>query len=91
MKKALFCSLFSLCGGCLIGCKVDDPTVWREEFRSPDGAWVAIAHTEQYGGFGSAWVGTGVDLQSTNKRITEVSPSMFLSLSPMASFLQHTN
>jgi hypothetical protein len=31
--------------------------------RSPDGAWIAIAHTDQYGGFGSAYVDTVVSLK----------------------------
>lgn len=44
------------------GCRYD-PVVWRTELRSPDNAWVAIAHTDQYGGFGSAYVDTVVSLK----------------------------
>jgi hypothetical protein len=49
-------------GTLLSGCRYD-PTVWRTELRSPDGAWIAIAHTDQYGGFGSAYVDAVVSLK----------------------------
>lgn len=57
----------------LIGCR-DVPTIWRSELKSPDGAWVAVAHTEQDGGFGSAWIGTSVDLASTNGTVNRGKP-----------------
>jgi hypothetical protein len=57
----------------VIGCR-DVPTIWRSELKSPDGAWVAIAHTEQDGGFGSAWIGTSVDLESTNGTVNRGKP-----------------
>ena len=47
------------------GCR-HDPTVWRKEFRSPDGAWIATARTEQQGGFGSAWVETIVSIRKAD-------------------------
>jgi hypothetical protein len=45
----------------LVACRYD-PTVWKEDFRAPDGAWVAKARTDQWGGFGSAYVATTVSL-----------------------------
>jgi hypothetical protein len=45
----------------LVGCRYD-PTVWKEDFRAPDGAWIAKAQTDQWGGFGSAYVATTVSL-----------------------------
>ena len=61
---------------CLLvaGCRRDVPTIWRSELKSPDGAWVAIAHTEQDGGFGSARIGTRVDLESTNGTVNRGRP-----------------
>ena len=45
----------------LVGCRYD-PTVWKEDLRAPDGAWIARARTDQWGGFGSAYVATTVSL-----------------------------
>jgi len=47
------------------GCKpsLDDLTVWKEVFPSPDGSIVAVAYTIQNGGFGSANIETIVDLK----------------------------
>jgi hypothetical protein len=58
MIKAL-CRLavFTVVFSGFLGCH-DDPTVWRKDFRSPDGAWLATARTKQWGGFGSALVET---------------------------------
>ena len=57
------------------GCRGRDvPTIWKAELKSPDGAWVAIAHTEQDGGFGSAYIGTDVDLKSTNGSVNKGKP-----------------
>ena len=68
---------------CIAGClKRYDPTVWREESRSPDGAWVATAHTEQYGGFGTAEVDTSVDLQRSDKTYNRGKPFNILGLEP---------
>ena len=38
-------------------------TIWLTEMKSPDGQWVAIGRTDQYGGPGNAAVITGVYLQ----------------------------
>jgi hypothetical protein len=38
--------------GSLLGCRYY-PVVWKHDFRSPDGAWIATARTDQWGGFGS--------------------------------------
>jgi hypothetical protein len=56
------------------GCHRDVPTIWHSELKSPDGAWVAIAHTEQDGGFGSAYIGTSVDLERTNGTVNRGKP-----------------
>jgi len=50
------------------------PTIWKAELKSPDAAWLAIAHTEQDGGFGSAYIGTSVDLESTNRTFNNGKP-----------------
>jgi hypothetical protein len=42
-------------------------TVWSAEARSPDGFWLAIAETQQHGGFGTAGVVTTVYLKRTNR------------------------
>ncbi len=65
----------------LYGCKStsrDVPTIWRQEFPSPDGAWVAVAHTEQDGGFGSAMIMTDVDLIRVDKTINRGRPRNIL-------------
>ena len=57
------------------GCRSREiPTIWNAELKSPDGSWVAIAHTEQDGGFGSAYIGTDVDLKSTNGTVNRGKP-----------------
>jgi hypothetical protein len=55
------------------GCE-DDPTVWRAELPSPNGAWLAIAHTEDFGGFGSAYIDTQVDLKRINGTVNRGTP-----------------
>jgi hypothetical protein len=57
----------------MAGCR-SVPTIWKSELKSPDGAWLAIAHTEQDGGFGSAWIGTSVDLESTTGTVNKGKP-----------------
>jgi hypothetical protein len=49
------------------GCQ-DVQTVWSAEATSPDGVWVANAHTEVHGGPGAAGVQTIVYLKRTNAR-----------------------
>ncbi len=53
--------------GCLLtfGCR-DVATTWSAEARSPDGQWVAIARTQQYGGPGTAGDDTTVYVQRLN-------------------------
>jgi len=65
--------LLALCSISVTGCR-SVPTIWRQELKSPDGAWLAIAHTEQDGGFGSAFIGTSVDLKSTNRTVNRGKP-----------------
>jgi hypothetical protein len=57
----------------LTGCRYD-PAVWRYELTSPDGAWVATARTDQWGGFGTAWVETTVSLRRVNGTLNRGKP-----------------
>jgi hypothetical protein len=45
------------------GCKNDVTTISSKESRSPDGLWLAIDRTDQYGGPGTAGVITTVSLK----------------------------
>ena len=56
---AAVCLLITLM--CLFGCR-DAATIWSTESRSPDGQWVAAAHTDQYGGPGTAGIQSWVTL-----------------------------
>ena len=56
----LLCSLVS-------GCK-DAATIWSTESNSPDGRWVASAHTDQYGGPGTAGILSTVTLRQVKGR-----------------------
>jgi hypothetical protein len=49
------------------GCK-DVKTIWSTESRSPDGQWVALAHTDQYGGPGAAGIVSTVSLRQIKGR-----------------------
>ena len=60
--------------GSLLGCQDRDPTVWKKDLRSPDGAWVATARTRQWGGFGSAWVETTVSIQKIDGTVNHGKP-----------------
>jgi len=46
------------------GCQ-DVATTWSAEARSPDGHWLAIARSQQWGGPGTAYDATTVSLKST--------------------------
>jgi hypothetical protein len=80
--KIRVASIFSvILGVCVLisGCK-DVPTIWRQEVQSPDGSWLAIAHTEQNGGFGSASITTGVDLKRIDGTVHSGRPVDILEL-----------
>ncbi len=63
-----------------IGCGHDPgPTVWRTELKSPDGLWLATARTDQWGGFGSAWVETVVSLKKLDGTVYRGKPFDVLS------------
>src|SRR5580658_7003519 len=55
-------------GGCVSPAKI----TWSADARSPDGQWVAVAHTEEISGFGTGAVGTFVDLKPINGDSVEV-------------------
>jgi hypothetical protein len=48
----------------VVSCR-DADTIWSAEARSPDGQWLAVAQTDQYGGPGTAGVITTVYLKRT--------------------------
>jgi hypothetical protein len=58
----------------LAACNDDDPTVWRKNVPSPDGAWVATARTDQWGGFGSAYIETTVSLRKVDGTVNGGKP-----------------
>jgi len=60
LASVLLCSLIS-------GCK-DVATIWSTESNSPDGRWVAAAHTDQYGGPGTAGILSTVTLRQVKGR-----------------------
>jgi hypothetical protein len=74
------------------GCR-DAATIWSSEAKSPDGQWIALAHTDQYGGPGTAGIISMVQLQraSGNRDKIEVlelfqnSPSIGLKLNWLTS------
>jgi hypothetical protein len=41
----------------------DAETIWSAESASPDGRWIAVAHTERYGGPGTAGIQSAVLLR----------------------------
>src|SRR5215469_5058988 len=49
------------------GCK-DATTIWSTESGSPDGRWIASAHTDQYGGPGAAGILSTVTLRQVKGR-----------------------
>ncbi len=57
----------------LNGCR-SNLTVWRTELLSPDKAWLAVAHTDQNGGFGSAYVDTVVSLKKLDGSVNRGKP-----------------
>ena len=62
----------------LSGCR-NNPTVWKMDVRSPDGAWIATARTDQWGGFGSAWVETVVSIRKMDGTVNRGAPFDILS------------
>ena len=53
------------------GCR-DSAIIWSAESRSPDGRWLASASTEQFGGPGTAYVGTTVYLKQDSHPRVEI-------------------
>jgi hypothetical protein len=64
--KVLWLMAVSLCA-LVSGCK-DAATIWSTESGSPDGRWVASAHTDQYGGPGTAGILSTVTLRQVKGR-----------------------
>ena len=57
----------------ILGCR-QDPAVWKTDLPSTDGAWVASAETDQWGGFGSAYVETTVSVRRPDKTVNSGKP-----------------
>ena len=76
-----FIAATALAGAMVLpGCNSNsNPTVWRKDIRSPDGAWVATARTDQWGGFGSAWVETTVSIRKVDRTVHHGKPFDVLS------------
>ena len=49
------------------------------DIRSPDGAWIATARTDQWGGFGTAWVETTVSIRKIDSTVIHGKPFDVLS------------
>ncbi len=64
--------------GILTSCRYD-PTVWKKDVSAPGGAWIAIARTNQCGGFGSAWVETTVSIRKLDGTVNHGKPFDVLS------------
>src|SRR5260370_10484750 len=63
-SSATFKAIFGIVLGiCLLEAGCAAPTVWKQEVRSPDGSWIAIARTVQSGGYGTASIITSVSLK----------------------------
>jgi hypothetical protein len=58
---ALACALLAGCG--------KDPPIWSATSPSPDGKWLAVAHTAQYSGFGTNRVETIVEIKDVKRNI----------------------
>ncbi len=80
MRGGLRLSMIIAVGVLVFGCR-DIPTIWKAEAISPDGAWLASAHTEQNGGFGSASIVTSVNLKRTDGTVNSGQPFKILEFS----------
>ena len=74
---AAFCLL-------LDGCLHNSRTIWSEESPSPDGLWLATAHTDEFSGPGNAGLYTQVELKRRRgpKETTEILLFDFQSATP---------
>lgn len=72
VRKAISLVTIAVCV-LLCGCR-NATTIWSAESRSPDGLWLAMAHTDQYSGPGNAGLYTTVELKRPNgsKEVTEI-------------------
>ena len=70
-QKAMSLAIIAVCVS-LYGC--GPTTIWSAEARSPDGLWLAMAHTDQFSGPGNAGLYTIVELKRPNgfKKVTEI-------------------
>ena len=66
MRTAICLASVLLCAP-ISGCK-DVAKIWSTESASPDGRWVAAAHTDQYGGPGTAGILSTVTLRQVKGR-----------------------
>jgi hypothetical protein len=60
VATVLTCMLLGGCG--------DAATIWSVTSESPDGKWLAVAHTVQYSGPGNDGVETIVEIKETKRR-----------------------
>ncbi|MDQ6803485.1 MAG: hypothetical protein M3065_00655, partial [Actinomycetota bacterium] len=61
--------VYAVVSACVLAAACDGAeTIWSREVRSPDGQWVAAAHTDRYSGPGNAAIITAVTLRRTSGR-----------------------
>lgn len=55
----------------LLACGAD-PITWSATSQSPDGGWIALAHTVQHGGFGTSGVETIVEIKQGQRNASTI-------------------
>jgi hypothetical protein len=76
LRKTMLLVAVSVCA-LLSGCS-NVATIWSTEVRSPDGRWLAIAHTDQYSGPGNAALLTTVFLKHTKGPKSPIEVLLFM-------------
>jgi hypothetical protein len=66
------------------GCDREPVTVWSGSTSSPDGQWIAKAHTDQIAGPGINAVATIVELQQTSNRT--IDPTVILGMTNASAY-----
>lgn len=70
VRKALLLIIVGICAS-VFGCR-DSAVIWSAKSWSPDGRFLAIARTEQFGGPGTAGVETSVYLKQDSQAPVEI-------------------